>query len=142
MLSNSKIKIFTASVLAMGIFGIGLNSLAMDHSARGHESCGAAIAQGTDCSAPQGNEACLDYHLGILNKLSQAVPNEGKLALLALVLLPIFLWFIQKFPLLFRHFLDTRIRMKWLWEDLAYSFSKQLWFLTLQGKRDPSFAFL
>ncbi|MEK7618512.1 MAG: hypothetical protein AAB410_05205 [Patescibacteria group bacterium] len=140
---NSTNKLLIASLLTTAIFAIGLlNFMSMNHSAQGHEACIPAIAQGADCSVPQGNEACLDYHLGIISKLSQAVPSGGKLALLALVLLPIFAWFIQRFHLLLRHFLHIRIRMRWLWEDLVYSISKQFWFLALQEKRDPGFALL
>lgn len=127
-----------AAVLSAGI----LSFMSMSHSVQRHETCVPAIAQGACTSVPQGNEACLDNHLSILNKLSQAVPSGGKLALLALVLLPIFAWFIDRLPLLFRYFLHIRVRMRWLWEDLVYSFSKLFWFLALQEKRDPSFAFL
>lgn len=137
-------KLFIISLLAMAVFGVGLLSfMPMNHSAQGHEVCVPAIAQGADCSVPQGNEACLEYHLGIVSKLSQAVPSEGKLALFALIFLSVVLWFIERRPLLLKHYLHTKTRMRWLWEYLVYSFSKQYWFLILQGKRDPSgFAFL
>lgn len=130
-------KLFIVSLLAMAIFGVGLlNFIPMNHSAQGHEACVAANALGAGACVPQDNEMCLDYHLGILSKLSQAVPNEGKLVLLALALLPIFAWFINRRPLLLQSFLHIKMRMKWLWEDLIRSYFKQMWFLILQEKRD------
>lgn len=132
--------VFAILVLAVLSPGI-LNFFAMDHSTRGGEICAVSVVEGVDCSVPAGKDMCIEYHLGLFTKLSQATPFEFKLALFSLFFLPLLIWLIIK-PSLFGHFLNIRIRLKWLWEDLIYSFSKQYWFLTMQEKRDPSFAFL
>ena len=62
---NSTNKLLIASLLTTAIFAIGLlNFMSMNHSAQGHEACIPAIAQGADCSVPQGNEGVLRLSLG------------------------------------------------------------------------------
>jgi len=140
---TSTIKILFVSLLAVSILGIGASVLAMDHSARGHETCGAVAMQGADCSVPADREMCIEYHLGLLNKLSQATPAGAKALLLFVLLFPLAIWLFRRNFSASKVFFNLRQRFRWLWEDLVFSYSKQLWFLVLQGKRgSDSFAFL
>lgn len=135
MVYNSNIKILFVSLLAVSILSIGASVLAMDHSARGNEVCGMAVMQDADCSVPAGQDMCVEYHLGLFNKISQTTPAGAKVFLLFVLLFPFAIWLFRTNFLASSIFFNLRQRLRWLWEDLVFSYSKQLWFLALQEKR-------
>ena len=132
------------ATLTLGVFSVTIISMAtMNHNVMmTSENCPVSI-NGGDCSQPKDSGVCLDYHLGIIQNLSNSLPQGFGVEMLGLMLAALLA--IVVFGSLnntYRYYCRLKTRLKQLLEETAGVFQNQLGFwLTLVQKKDPSHTF-
>lgn len=132
------------AALTLGVLTIGVISMAtMNHNAMmAAENCPISV-NGGDCSQPKDSGVCLDYHLGFIQNLANAIPNNigaNILGLMVFVLLAFVAFGLLDSTNLY--YSRIRIRLKQLFEKTISAFQDQLGFwIAIIQKKDPSYAF-
>jgi hypothetical protein len=143
-LGNNPIARTILAALTLGVLSVGIISLATMNHDRMMASADCPVAvNGGDCSQPKDSGVCLDYHLGVMQNLANAIPNNIGATMLGLMLF-VLLAFVA-FGLLDStnlYYSRIRIRLKQLFEETVGVFQNQLGFwIAVTQKKDPSCAF-
>jgi|GEM_PF-3624506 len=129
----------TLGVLIVGIFSMATMNHVIPNTGEGNP----VFISAENCSQPQGSGTCLDYHLGVMQSLSNALPGSAGLSLLGLMFLTLFTF--SAFGLLgsaYLYYCRIKTRFKQLYEETVEAFQNQLGFwLAIIQKKDPSYAF-
>ncbi len=143
-LGNNPITRTVLAALTLGVLSVGIISLAtMNHDTMmTSQNCPISV-NGGDCSQPKESNVCIDYHLGIIQNLSNIIPQSFGVQLLGLMLVALLtLAVFGSLDSVYRFYCRLKIRFKQLLEETLEVFQNQLGFwLTIVQKRDPSYAF-
>ncbi len=143
-LGNNPITRTVLAVLTLGVLSIGIISMAtMNHNTMmAAENCPVSV-NGGDCSQPKDSGVCLNYHLGVMQNLANAIPNNIGASILGLMLF-VLLAFVA-FGLLDStnlYYSRIKVRLRQLFEETVGVFQNQLGFwIAVTQKKDPSYAF-
>ncbi len=133
------------AALALGILAVGIISLAtMSHSGMMNSVSCPVASSSQDCSQPNTANTCVDYHLGIIQNLTNVTPCNAGVELFGFLLasLLIFTVFgILNFPSSL--YSRIKIQLRQFLEKTIFAFQRQLGFwLAIIEKRDPVYAFV
>jgi len=144
-LGNNQITRTILALLTIGVLSIGLVSLAtMSHNnMMVSVNCPVTVSAG-DHSQPSESSACVDYHLGIIQKLSNAIPQSFGVQMLGLIFVTLFVLVVfGSLEKIFRYYYRFKVRFRQFLEETLQVFQDQLGFwLAIVQKRDPSYSFI
>jgi hypothetical protein len=132
------------ATLALGVLSVGIISMTtMSHdNMMASKNCPISM-DGGDCPQSSESSACVDYHLGIMQNLSSALPQNFGAELLGLMLVSLLaLAVFGIFDKTYHFYCRLKIRFKQFLEQTLGVFQDQLGFwLAIIQKKDPSYAF-
>jgi len=133
--------VFTAAILSVGVMSV----LAMNHEGSVMSTNCPVTMDSSGCTEkPADNNLCINYHLGLLESFSNALPKDFGFKAFGIFLASALVFAV--FGLLAwlpKLFLLIKIRLKYLFEETIRAFHNQLGFwLAIIQKRDPSYAFV
>jgi hypothetical protein len=143
-LVNSAFTKIMVSVIALIIMSAGFCSMAaMDHTAKSI-SCMTTMNHGSGCDTAPQTPSCLDFHFGLMEKISHGFTSNIEFNLFISLLAFALLLFVVSslFNTLKQRAQILKVRLRQLSENVAGIFQDIFgnW-LSLFEKRDPSYAF-
>ena len=132
--------VFAAAILSVGVISVS----AMNHEGSLMSSnCPVTMDSNGCAEQPADNNLCINYHLGLLQNFSNALPKDFGFKTFGIILAAVLVFAV--FGLLAwlpKFFLLLKIRLRRLLEETIGVFYKQLGFwLDIIQKRDPAYAF-